>query len=160
MGGELHILRGIYPATVTVRWQRTFCTADFDESVLHNGPAAEPTSRALRPAPPRPQVVKPLDAPLDCLVGQLVLESFTYDEGTYPATACDFVARTVFSEAVPTERRALHRRSVLMILDGMTLEQEPEDYRSALQPAGIDLLVLNIKVGRGWRWEGAVGDRQ
>lgn len=97
-------------------------------------------------------MIKALDGPFDAATGQLVLEAFTYDEGTYPATACDFVARTVFAAPVPPERRLLHRRSVLMLLDGMTLEADAQDYRSALRGQGIDLLVLNIKVrGQGPR---------
>lgn len=72
----------------------------------------------MTPAPPPAlctgwlpaQVLKALDTPFTPLVGQLVLEAFTFDEGTYPATACDFVAKTVFNERVgrPVHKGLLH----------------------------------------------------
>jgi hypothetical protein len=81
-------------------------------------------------------------------VGQLVLEALSFDGGTHPATACDFVAQAVFRGDVPPERRRHHRRAVLMLLDGLTLESEAGDYRSALEPQGLELLVLNMVVRR------------
>jgi hypothetical protein len=44
-------------------------------------------------------VLKQLQQPFSAQVMQLALEALTWDEGTYPASACDFVAREVFRDA-------------------------------------------------------------
>lgn len=42
------------------------------------------------------RVLKDLDAPLTPALGQLMLEAFTWSEGTYPATACAVAGEHVF----------------------------------------------------------------
>ena len=56
------------------------------------------------------------------------------------------MADKVFGQTVPPEQRVWHRRIVFMILDGMTTEQDADQYLSALEPNGLELVVLNIKV--------------
>ena len=41
-------------------------------------------------------VLKDAGEKLDAAKGQLILEAFTWQEGTYPATACGFVGEHVF----------------------------------------------------------------
>lgn len=48
---------------------------------------------------------------------------------------------------VPEAERPYRRRVCLMLVDGLTHEDKPEDYRSALMPNSIDLAALNIQVG-------------
>jgi uncharacterized protein with von Willebrand factor type A (vWA) domain len=97
------------------------------------------------------QVLKQFHQPLTAERGQLILESLTFHEGTYPATALDFVSRNIWPQAGQAKAKAgsanqpaVHK-VVLMLLDGMTQEMNPSDYTSVIQPAGIDLLVLNLK---------------
>ena len=66
----------------------------------HLGPRVWSDKVCTIPLTLHAQVLKQLNAPFTPLIGQLVLEAFTFDEGTYPATACDFVAKTVFPEQV------------------------------------------------------------
>lgn len=47
---------------------------------------------------------------------------------------------------VPEAEAPYRRRVVMMLLDGLTQEDKPEDYRSALMPNAIDLAALNIQV--------------
>lgn len=72
---------------------------------------------------------------------QLALESLTFDEGTYPASACGFVANTVFADAPilsstassapggsasPSADGITHHRLVLALVDGLTQEMRAE----------------------------------
>ena len=42
------------------------------------------------------QVLYSSDQPFSAAIGQLILEAFTWAEGTYPASACSYVADTLF----------------------------------------------------------------
>lgn len=50
------------------------------------------------------------------------------------------------SDSISSTDQHLHHKAVLMVVDGLTHEREAEDYRSALEPKGIQLMVLNIEV--------------
>lgn len=76
-------------------------------------------------------ILKGLDQPFDRVVGELILESLTYTEGTYPATAVGFIAKNVFRQqdaAIDPQRHQRHRL-LFMLLDGITTESNPADYR-------------------------------
>ncbi|PNH01171.1 hypothetical protein TSOC_012938 [Tetrabaena socialis] len=93
------------------------------------------------------EVLKELRQPFDSRRGQLVWEAFKFSSGTYPATACEFVGRTIFPEqreAAAEGAAAPPRRVVLMLVDGMTFERDADDYHSALRQGDISLAVLNI----------------
>lgn len=49
-------------------------------------------------------------------------------------------------ERMPEAARPTTHRAVLMLVDGLTQEMAAEDYRTALEPRDVQLLVLNIKV--------------
>jgi len=70
------------------------------------------------------RILKPFNEHLTHEVGQRILESFSYDEGTYPASGF---------------------ANIFMIVDGLTQEREPADYISVREEKGIDLVVLNLK---------------
>lgn len=101
-------------------------------------------------------VLKGLNEPFSAQAMQLALEALTWDEGTYPASACEFVAREVFRDA-PTAGTAssssavgqgsaaagaaatagtaqgdsgaadvVHHRLVLALVDGLTQEMRAE----------------------------------
>lgn len=84
-------------------------------------------------------ILKGLHQPFSAQVMQLDLESLTLDEGTYPASACGFVANTVFADApvirgggksssddVAGEGGIIHHRLVLALVDGLTQEMRAE----------------------------------
>jgi hypothetical protein len=91
------------------------------------------------------KVLKGLGDPFSAQAMQLALEAMTFDEGTYPASACDFVAREVFKGAVhasPSSSQiaaaaaagthegsgpeVVHHRLVLALVDGLTQEMRAE----------------------------------
>lgn len=65
------------------------------------------------------RILKSLDQPFDHLVGQRILEGFSFTEGTYPASNLERIAKAVWPEDTPasTSTKQTHR-VVLMILDG------------------------------------------
>jgi hypothetical protein len=86
-------------------------------------------------------ILKRLDQPFSAQTMQLALESLTFDEGTYPASACGFVANSVFADAPvlsagssPSSISAdgiVHHRLVLALVDGLTQEMRAEVSRFA-----------------------------
>jgi hypothetical protein len=79
-------------------------------------------------------VLKRLGQPFDAASMQLALESLTFDEGTYPATACDFVVREVFKKGTHgssssnssgeegSAPRVQRHQLILALVDGLTQE--------------------------------------
>ena len=67
------------------------------------------------------RILKSLDQPFDHLIGQRILEGFSYNEGTYPASNLESIAKAVWPEDSPASSSAKQtHRIVLMILDGAT----------------------------------------
>jgi len=93
----------------------------------------------------RQRMLKCIDDPFSNYVGQQILESFSYDEGTYTADAVANIAAKVWPGPLEGTEKLLTHRVMLMIVDGLTRELHPEDYRSVTGPKDIDLVVLNIK---------------
>ncbi|KAK9820719.1 hypothetical protein WJX74_002690 [Apatococcus lobatus] len=92
------------------------------------------------------RMMKALDQPFDHLVGQQILEGFSYTEGTYPASNLERIAKAVWPEDIPASSSTKQtHRAILMVLDGLTQETVTEDYRGILQQKDINLCVLNIK---------------
>jgi hypothetical protein len=95
-------------------------------------------------------VLKALHDPFSAQALQLALEAMTFDEGTYPASACEFVAREVFKDAAvvnpssssstlgpaagaavagsddSSDVEIVHHRLVLALVDGLTQEMRAE----------------------------------
>lgn len=97
-------------------------------------------------------VLKGLQEPFSAQALQLALEAMTFDEGTYPASACEYVAREVFKDApaisssssnggqasLPAAEAGVgssggssspeivHHRLVLALVDGLTQEMRAE----------------------------------
>ncbi|KAK9850465.1 hypothetical protein WJX84_007216 [Apatococcus fuscideae] len=86
------------------------------------------------------RMMKALDQPFDHLVGQQILEGFSYTEGTYPASNLERIAKAVWPEDIPASSSTKQtHRAILMVLDGLTQETVTEDYRGILQQKDINL---------------------
>eukprot|EP01127_Copromyxa_protea_P008978 TRINITY_DN2080_c0_g1_i4.p1 TRINITY_DN2080_c0_g1~~TRINITY_DN2080_c0_g1_i4.p1 ORF type:complete len:7466 (-),score=1064.85 TRINITY_DN2080_c0_g1_i4:44-22441(-) len=88
------------------------------------------------------RLLKSLAQPFDFELGQTILESFSYDEGTKPGTALKTTARTIWGES---DSRPNVHRMVLMITDGLTDERDAGDWNSVLKQHNINLAMLLIK---------------
>ena len=91
------------------------------------------------------QMLKMMNEPFTQLVGQRILESFSFDQGTYPASAVRHVAEKVWPANLSEQQTLQTHRVILMIVDGLTQERHAEDYISVCREKGIDLVVLNLK---------------
>ena len=91
------------------------------------------------------QMLKMMNEPFTQLVGQRILESFSFDQGTYPASAVRHVAEKVWPMTLSEQQTLQNHRVMLMILDGLTQERHAEDYISICREKSIDLVVLNLK---------------
>ena len=77
-------------------------------------------------------------------IGQQIIDSFTFDEGTFPASAVRNVAQKVWPLGLSQEEKRQNHRVMLMIVDGLTQERRREDYLSVCREKNISLAVLNI----------------
>ena len=79
------------------------------------------------------------------VIGQKVIESFSYDQGTYIATAIANVAETVWptSSSEEDEDPRCHR-VMFLITDGITQERKRQDYCVVCRRKSMDLVVLNL----------------
>ena len=77
-------------------------------------------------------------------IGQQIIDSFTFDEGTFPASAVKNVAQKVWPSVLSSEEKGQCHRVMLMIVDGLTQERRREDYLSVCGEKDISLAVLNI----------------
>ena len=85
---------------------------------------------------------KPLDAPFDFLMGQKVLESFSYDEGTYPIEAI----KAAVAQAWPsTDTTSGAHRMMVMITDGLTAQNDIQAYLDSLKGILFSVLLINDK---------------
>ncbi|KAA0145569.1 hypothetical protein FNF31_08020 [Cafeteria roenbergensis] len=65
------------------------------------------------------RLLKPFDEPFSPAVGQRLLESFSFNEGSYPASGLCALSKKVFSP-LPASHRSY--RAVIMVTDGLTSE--------------------------------------
>ena len=91
------------------------------------------------------QMLKTMDEPFTQLIGQKILESFSFNEGTYPASAVRHVAEKVWPDRLSEDERLQCHRVMLLIMDGLTQERSARDYTSVCKDKDIDLVVLNLK---------------
>ena len=82
--------------------------------------------------------------PFTINVGQQIIDSFTFDEGTFPASAIKNVAQKVWPSGLSGEEKGQCHRVMLMIVDGLTQERRREDYLSVCREKDFSLAVLNI----------------
>ena len=89
--------------------------------------------------------LKLLNAPFTYLTGQKILESFSYNEGTYPATNFRAIACQTWGTDRPEATDLVRKhRIVLMVYDGLTQERHAEDYINTAKQYDVNLCVLNI----------------
>jgi hypothetical protein len=67
------------------------------------------------------KILKSLDAPFTALIGELVLESMTFNESSHVVTGVDAIANTVWGAPLSAEESASTFRFVLLITDGEPL---------------------------------------
>ena len=91
------------------------------------------------------QMLKTMDKPFTQLIGQKILESFSFNEGTYPASAVRHVAEKVWPDRLSEDERLQCHRVMLLIVDGLTQERSPKDYTSICEQKEFELVVLNLK---------------
>ena len=91
------------------------------------------------------QMLKLMDEPFTPLIGQKILESFSFDEGTCPASAVRYVAEKVWPTGIYGNETLQYHRVMLLIMDGLTQERSPEDYTSTCKEKDFELVVLNLK---------------
>eukprot|EP01127_Copromyxa_protea_P012712 TRINITY_DN3334_c0_g4_i1.p1 TRINITY_DN3334_c0_g4~~TRINITY_DN3334_c0_g4_i1.p1 ORF type:complete len:2536 (-),score=396.53 TRINITY_DN3334_c0_g4_i1:97-7002(-) len=84
-------------------------------------------------------LLKGIDTPFDNELGEQILESFSFDEGTKPATA---LGRTVNQLWGNSEPDRLQHRMVLMITDGLTNETDVKDWMKHVQKINFSLLLI------------------
>ncbi|GMH42204.1 hypothetical protein BSKO_10123 [Bryopsis sp. KO-2023] len=80
-------------------------------------------------------------------LGQQILDSFSYDEATHPATGFANVAAKVWPHPINENEKGIRHRVMLMIVDGLTQEKDPADYTEVTKEREVDLVVLNLKDG-------------
>lgn len=86
-----------------------------------------------------------LKDPFNSAIGEQILSSFSYDEGTYPATALLKTSEKVWQDT-PTEKLApTTHRFVIMLTDCLTEERKVEDWKSTVNDFKFNLSVLLLK---------------
>jgi len=88
------------------------------------------------------RLLKDFNEPFSYELGEKILESFTYDEGTYPATALQTAAETLWGRGPPS---ANQHRMMLMITDGLTQQTTLAHWKDELTRHQINLSLLLIK---------------
>lgn len=78
-------------------------------------------------------------------VGQRVLESFTYNEGSYPATGLLAVANKIWPQPLRTEEKGSVHRIVIMITDGLTVEKNPQDFIQIREEKEFTFCVIHAR---------------
>lgn len=105
-------------------------------------------------------LLKGLGQPFDAASMQLALEALTFDEGTYPATACDYVARDVFGAGRSSRSSAATSSSGGGSAGGGNSSGAPGVQRHQLILALVDGLteemneLVRIVLGQGWGLQG------
>jgi len=92
------------------------------------------------------QPLKKMDEVFNRNIGQKIIEGFSYDEGSYPYTALEVLAREIWkSPKIKDEKSPGSKRIVIMITDGLTRETSPENYRTTCAQNDIDLGILHVQ---------------
>ena len=78
------------------------------------------------------------------VMGQKVIESFSYDQGTYIATAIANAAETVWPTSSSEDEGPQCHRVMFLITDGITQERKRHDYKIVCKRKSIALVVLNL----------------
>eukprot|EP00931_Biecheleriopsis_adriatica_P036853 TRINITY_DN21179_c0_g2_i1.p1 TRINITY_DN21179_c0_g2~~TRINITY_DN21179_c0_g2_i1.p1 ORF type:complete len:1354 (+),score=298.99 TRINITY_DN21179_c0_g2_i1:180-4241(+) len=94
------------------------------------------------------KILKAFDEQFNNMVGERILESFSYDEGTKPVTAVKAVANTLWKKPLGEDARNTHR-VMLLVTDGLSQETDQFD---SLHATSVDksfqLCLLHIKEQR------------
>ena len=90
------------------------------------------------------RMLKLIKDPFTVDIGQQIIDAFTFDEGTFPASAVRNVAQKVWPLGLSQEEKRQNHRVMLMIVDGLTQERKRADYLSVCREKDISLTVLNI----------------
>lgn len=91
------------------------------------------------------QMLKNMDETYTREVGQKILDSFSFDQGTFPATGLLNIAEKVWPFSLSESKSRNHHRVMLMILDGLTQERVTDDYIRVCKKKSFDLVVLNLE---------------
>lgn len=77
-------------------------------------------------------------------LGEQILESFTFDEGTYPATAlANFASKLGWDK--PIQKGENKHRMMLMMTDGLTQQEFRDDWNNVTKVNNINLSILLIQ---------------
>jgi hypothetical protein len=88
------------------------------------------------------ECLKLFETEFSLTLGQRVLESFSFDEATYPADGFAVLSKKVWKEKkVPKNTH----RIVLMITDGLAQQSNPDSYADIIEDYSISLNILNLK---------------
>lgn len=90
------------------------------------------------------RVLKKLYQDFSNVVGQSILESLEFNEGTYPATGFARVAHRVWEHPIPEQEKKYRHRTMLLIVDGLTEEKYAPGYSKVTKDKEVDLVVLNL----------------
>eukprot|EP00041_Stephanoeca_diplocostata_P039429 m.1625156 g.1625156 ORF g.1625156 m.1625156 type:complete len:4446 (-) comp25391_c0_seq1:138-13475(-) len=94
------------------------------------------------------RILKDFETPMSSEIGQSVLESFSFDEGTYPATAIQAVAKKVWPAAEPvplSNTVGTPHRIMILITDGMTQETKADDYTRVIRERHLSMGILRMQ---------------
>jgi len=94
------------------------------------------------------RLLKDFKTPLNFALGQQILESLTFDEGTYPATGLRALANKVWPRIEAKEGYTDHRVAI-MITDGLTQETRIQDYKQVTTGKGVRLHIIQLNNGLG-----------
>jgi len=89
-------------------------------------------------------LLKGLYQAFDSALGEQILESFSFDEGTYPATAFRRLADKVWPDALSDSPGYVTHRVAILVTDGLTHESHQDDYKSVMSNKSIQFSILNI----------------
>ena len=87
-------------------------------------------------------LLKGLDLPMSMSLGQTILESFSFDQGTYSLDGLHNVTHKVWGNRNKPEH---HHRIVLMITDGLTTQKNTNEWIRIIEDKKLKLGILIIK---------------
>ena len=86
-------------------------------------------------------LLKDFKTPMSISLGQQILESFTYDQGTYPIEALQNISQKIW----PKDKAQNEQRIVLMITDGLTTQKESGPWINLKSQKSFKLGIVVIK---------------
>jgi len=95
------------------------------------------------------RVLKDIDEPMGEDKGEQILESFTFNEGTYPADGLLFAVEHGFKrrdqdrDLSPLSPVQVHR-AVIMITDGISGQSDPQQYITILRERDVNFAIVQI----------------